>query len=90
MILEPVYCKKQQKKVTDQICGIGDLFHKSDSEWYKTDPGWTYIQSVWNHSGLSGVPYLFRKPVTGQGLFCCFLQQTGSSLTIIFITYYFY
>ena len=33
----------------------------------------THIQSVWNHSGPSEVPY------SGQKLFCCFLQETGSS-----------
>ena len=35
--LEPVCCKKQQKKVPDQLLvrGIRDL----DSEWYKIDPG---------------------------------------------------
>ena len=30
---------------------------------------WTHIQSVWNHSGPSEVPSLFRKPVAGQELF---------------------
>ena len=39
---------------------------------------WTHIQSAWNHSGPSEVPYVFRKPVTGDELFFCFLQQTGS------------
>ena len=44
---------------------------------------WTHIQSGWNHSGPSEQICfrgpLFCKPVTGQGLFCCFLQQTGSN-----------
>ena len=41
---------------------------------------WTHIQSVWNHSDPSKVPYLFRKPVTGQKLFLLFL--TANQLQI--------
>ena len=38
MQLEPVCCKRQQKKVHGQlmVCGIGDL---EVSDWYKIDPG---------------------------------------------------
>ena len=37
--LEPVCCKKQQKKVPDQLllCGIGAGITE-DSEWYKINP----------------------------------------------------
>ena len=35
---------------------------------------WTHIQSIWNHSGPSEVPF-----------FCCFLQQIGSKYTFPYI-----
>ena len=75
---------KQQKKVSDQLllCGIGDLWQfwiVWNWSWMISRITWTHMQSVWNHSGPSEVPYVFRKQVTGQELFSCFLQQTGSS-----------
>ena len=38
---------------------------------------WTHIQSVWNHSGPSEVPYSAKQSLV-RNFFCCFLQQTGS------------
>ena len=40
--LQPVCCKKQQKKVPD---------------WMIRGITWTHMQSVWNHPGLSEVPF---------------------------------
>ena len=82
-ILEPVCCKKQQKKVPDHLLvfGIGDLWR-------------TWMIPNWLHTSSSDFPVhpgsilynlqirgpLLHKPVTGQELFFCFfLQQTGSS-----------
>ena len=60
--LEPVCCKKQQKKVPDQllVCGIGDLWRT----WMI--PNWLYMSpsdsldhpgSILYHSESSEVPY---------------------------------
>ena len=38
MQLEPVCCKKQQKKVPDQLL-IVEQGTSKDSEWYNIDPG---------------------------------------------------
>ena len=124
MLLEPVCCKKRQKKVPDQlkyrgliscvtspalgsddlsldqgtsiqillepnsvtffykittllVCEIGDL-------WRIT---WFHIQSVWNHSGPSEVPYPTNKLVV-RNFFCYFLQQTGSRLVVLKLGYH--
>ena len=75
-VLEPVCCKKQQKKVPDQllVCEIGVLWRF----WmvYKIDPGWSrsgeslgliiYTISLESFRSFRGP--LFRKPVTGQEL----------------------
>ena len=39
---------------------------------------WTHIQSVWNHSGPSKVPYSSNQYLV-RNFFFCFLQKTGSS-----------
>ena len=43
---------------------------------------WTHIQSVWNHSGPSEVPYS-AKPVTGQELFFA-VSYSKPALIILF------
>ena len=71
--VEPVCCKKQQKS-SDQllVCRIGDHWR-------------TWMIPNWS-SRINFIPFrifrgpLLHKPVTGQQLFCCFLQQTGSKV----------
>ena len=39
-VLEPVCCKKQQKKFLTSYWFV-ELGTSEDSEWYKIDPGWS-------------------------------------------------
>ena len=81
--LEPVCCKKQQKKRPWPVTGLqnrGPLKDLNDSNLIVYESKWF----PWS-SRINFIPFrifrgpLFHKPVTGQTLFfCCFLQQTGS------------
>ena len=58
-----------------------------DSEWYKIDPGWSEesLGLIYNQFGII---HLRRSPILQTSnwsgtFFCCFLQQTGSSLKSI-------
>ena len=74
-VLEPVCCKKQQKKVPDQlqVCGIGDLWRT----WII--PNWLYMSpsDSTDHQGSIFIQNLPRspipKPVTGQEPFLLLL-----------------
>ena len=81
--LEPVCCKKQQKKVPDQllVCGIGDLWRT----WMI--PNWLHMSpsdspdhpgSIYYHLQRSHIPQTSNWSGT---VFCCFLQQTGSKVS---------
>ena len=74
-VVEPICCKKQQKKVPNQllVCGIGDL---NDSKLTPSDSP-DHQGSILYHSELqrSPIPQTRNWPGT---FFCCFLQQTGS------------
>ena len=73
--LKPICCKKQQKKVPDQllVCGIGDLWR------YKIDPGWSRESRglIYNQFGI--IQLLQSSPIPQTSNW--FLQQTGSRST---------
>ena len=80
--LEPVCCKKQQKKIPDQllVCGIGDFWRT----WMI--PNWFYMSpsDTPDHPGsIYTIQNCQRSPIPQTSnwsgiFFCCFLQQTGS------------
>ena len=80
-LLEPVCCKKQQKKVPDQLhTGLWNRGPQKILNVIKlmlddqgNHLGLIYVQSVWNHSGPSEVPYSANQYITGQELFLLFL-----------------
>ena len=80
--LEPLCCKKQQKSSwpVTSLWNRGPLKILNgmklilDDQGNHLDPCTLSLESFRSFRGP-----LFRKPVTGQELFCCFLQQTGSN-----------
>ena len=75
-LLEPVCCKKQQKKVPNQllVCGIGEFWRT----WMI--PNWLYESKRFHWSSrINFIPFrifrgpIFHKPVTGQELLLLFL-----------------
>ena len=73
--LEPVCRKKRQKKILTS-CWSGTIFcplKALNGTKFILD-NQTHLESVWNHSGPSEVPYLLKIPITGQELFLPFLR----------------
>ena len=82
ILVEPVCCKKQQKRVPGQLlaCEIGNHGIKLilDDQENHLD---SYAISLESFRSFRG--RLFRKPVTRQELFFCFLQPNDSNLKMI-------
>ena len=79
-LLEPVCCKKQQKKVPDQllVCGIGYLWRT----WFQTDCIWVQVIPLIIQYQFYTIQNLQRSPIPQTSnwsgtFFCCFLQETG-------------
>ena len=67
--LEPVCCKKPQKIVPGQLVVFRIRALCGGSEWYQTDPRWSWeklptcLESIWNPSGRFFRGSLLLKPV---------------------------
>ena len=80
--LEPVCCKKQQKKFPTSYWFV-EYGTSEDSDWYKIDPGWSgeSLGLIYNQIGIIQVLQMSPIPQISNWsgtFFCCFLQQTGS------------
>ena len=87
ILLEPVCCKKQQKKSSWPVTGLRNRgpLDSEGPEWFQTDCIWVHMIPLIIQDQFHTIQNLQRSPI--PPFFCCFLQQTGYKLLTYWLKY---